>query len=167
MMNVQIGLACLLVGLGVGMIYGREEKANGPVFVTEGEVFDGQVTMLDKFVEACLAQDATACADLYTEDTVYMVQNQPTLEGYDEVLNSYQALFSENDLAEIEMAEPVQQVLSMGDFAVVRGSGFNITITDGVSEKESYKWLILSQRQANGSWKILWDIYNYDDDYMQ
>lgn len=149
------------------MIYGREEKAEGPVFVTEGEVFDGQVTMLDKFVEACLAQDATACADLYTEDTVYMVQNQPALEGYDEVLNSYQALFSENRSAEIEMAEPVQQVLSMGDFAVVRGSGYNITMTDGVSEKESYKWLILSQRQTDGSWKMLWDICNYDDDYTR
>lgn len=149
------------------MIYGREEKAEGPVFVTEGEVFDGQVTMLDRFVEACLAQDATACADLYTEDTVYMVQNQPALEGYDEVLNSYQALFSENRSAEIEMAEPVQQVLSMGDFAVVRGSGYNITMTDGVSEKESYKWLILSQRQTDGSWKMLWDICNYDDDYTR
>lgn len=167
MKNVQTGLACLLLGLGVGMIYGREEKAEGPVFVTEGEVFDGQVTMLDKFVEACLAQDATACADLYTEDTVYMVQNQPALEGYDEVLNSYQALFSENRSAEIEMAEPVQQVLSMGDFAVVRGSGYNITMTDGVSEKDSYKWLILSQRQTDGSWKMLWDIYNYDDDYTR
>ena len=167
MKNVQTGLVCLLLGLGVGIIYGREEKSEGPVFVTEGEVFDGQVTMLDKFVESFLARDATACADLYTEDTVYMVQNQPALEGYDEVLNSYQALFSENRSAEIEMAEPVQQVLSMGDFAVVRGSGYNITMTDGVSEKESYKWLILSQRQANGSWKILWDIYNYDDDYMQ
>jgi len=65
------------------------------------------------------------------------------------------------------MAEPIRQVLWMADFAVIRGSGYNITTADGVSKKETYKWLILSQRQGDGSWKMLWDIYNNGDDYSR
>ena len=158
-------VVCLIVGATIGSFAAPESPETGPAFVTEGEVYDGQVQLLEQFVEACLARDAKKCADLYTADTVYMVQDQPALEGYDAVLKDYQSLFATESSAEIEMAEPVQQVLSMGDYAVIRGTGYNIESTDGNAKKVTYKWLILSKRQPDGSWKMVWDIYNYDEKY--
>ena len=94
-----------------------------------------------------------------------MVQDQPQLEGYDAVLKDYETLFATESTAEVEMAEPVKEVLSMGDYAVIRGTGYNIESNDGESKKMTYKWVILSKRQPDGSWQMVWDIYNYDDKY--
>ena len=155
----------LIVGVGLGLTWQSKSARSDPMFVTEGEVYDGQVELLSKFVEGILARDAKACADLYTSDTVYMIPQQPSLEGYDAVLNDYQALLAGESNSEIEMAEPVHEVLSMGDYAVIRGSGYNIETKDDSTKKMTYKWVILSKRQTDGSWKMLWDIFNYDADY--
>ena len=158
-------VVCLLIGVGIGMLAAPAEPESGPVFVTEGDVYDGQVDLLNRFVEGCLARDPKACAALYTDDAIYMVQDQPQLEGYDAVLKDYETLFAVESTAEVEMAEPVQEVLSMGDYAVIRGTGYNIESNNGESKKMTYKWVILSKRQPDGSWQMVWDIYNYDDKY--
>lgn len=70
-------LVCLLIGVGIGMLAASAEPESEPVFVTEGDVYDGQVDLLNRFVQGCLARDPKACAALYTDDAIYMVQDQP------------------------------------------------------------------------------------------
>ena len=63
------------------------------------------------------------------------------------------------------MGEPVAEVLAMGDWAVVRGKGSSAAAIDGSVETKTYKWIILSHKQDDGTWKMVWDIFNYDDPY--
>ena len=50
--------------------------------------------------------------------------------------------------------------------AVIRGTGKNIEETpQGVRIIKTYKYMILSEKQKDGSWQMKWDIYNFDADY--
>ena len=63
------------------------------------------------------------------------------------------------------MIEPIAEVLSMGDWAIVRGTGSSTEAINGSVKTKTYKWIILSQKQDDGMWKMVWDIFNYDDPY--
>ena len=63
------------------------------------------------------------------------------------------------------MGEPVAEVLAMGDWAVVRGTGSSTEAINGSVKIKTYKWIILSQKQDDGMWKMVWDIFNYDAPY--
>jgi ketosteroid isomerase-like protein len=65
----------------------------------------------------------------------------------------------------MKMVEPVVEVLEMGDWAVVRGTGISTEIIKGNLQTKTYKWVILSQKQDDETWKMVWDIFNYDAPY--
>ena len=107
-------------------------------------------------------EDAEGCASLYENEAIYMIPGAPILEGYNSILDSYKKQFSIPRDYKVTMQEPVVEVLPMGDWAMVRGTGNSKEINNGVSQTKTYKWIILSRKQKDGSWKIVWDIFNYD-----
>jgi ketosteroid isomerase-like protein len=56
----------------------------------------------------------------------------------------------------------VQEIRISGNLAVARGTQETKTIpkTGGDSIQDNAKWLTVFQRQPDGSWEILWEIYN-------
>ncbi len=134
----------------------------GQNFVREGEVYEAQKDLLNNFVKAWLNEDAEACASLYDTEAIYMIPGIPILEGYSSILDSYKNQFSIPRDHIAYMQEPVVEVLPMNDWAMVRGTGNSKKIINGDSLTTNYKWIILSRKQKNGSWKIVWDIFNYD-----
>ncbi len=160
-----MGNLLLLAGIGIGIFVTPSSGSERPVFVKDGPIYDGQKKLLGEFVKTFLERNAKGCADLYAENAIYMVPETPVLEGYDAILDSYKELFALPSSSEVKMTEPVAEVLAMGDWAVVRGTGSSTETIDGSSRTKTYKWIILSHKQTNGEWRMVWDIFNYDDPY--
>ena len=74
-------------------------------------------------VDAWLDGDVDRTVDLYTDNTVYMVPGAPMIHGRDAVRRHFAAEFTKRDGVGLEMNEPVQEVVSFGDWAVARGIG--------------------------------------------
>ena len=170
--SMFIGLALGVVGLfSVLLLLGNIETefsftAGAPLkIVKDGTVYEAQKTLLGKFVNAFLERNAKGCADLYAKNAIYMIPETQALEGYNAILDSYNELFSYSLVSEMKMVEPVVEVLEMGDWAVVRGTGSSTEIIKGDLQTKTYKWVILSQKQDDETWKMVWDIFNYDAPY--
>ena len=141
------------------------DNHNGMV-VKSGPVYDAQQELLAAFVKAFAEGDAEGCASLYTEDTIYMQADLPIERGRDVVLEGYAEFFANRPNKLIEISEPIEEVISFGDMAVVRGTGKNVEETpEGETVTKTYKYMILSEKQEDGSWQMKWDIYNFDNDY--
>ena len=136
--------------------------------VKKGVVYEGQQKLLSDFVNAFTRGDAQACADLYTNDTIYMQADLPIEKGKNIVRNGYESYFKSRTNKVIKVSEPIEEVISFGNMAVIRGIGENIEETpEGIQITKHYKYMILSEKQKDGSWKMKWDIYNFDADYKK
>lgn len=146
-----------------------EETANGNLngnLVRHGPVYDAQQKLLGAFVKAFSEGDAEGCANLYTADTIYMQAGLPMEKGRNVVLQGYKEFFNNRTNKLIEISEPIEEVISFGDMAVIRGVGRNVEETStGDRIIKTYKYMILSEKQKDGSWLMKWDIYNFDADY--
>ena len=150
----------------VGFIFVSTGYESYGIVVESGPVYQGQTKLIDSFVKAFKEGDAEGCAKLYTDNTVYMEAELPIAVGRDVVLSNYQAYFKGRKNKIIEMAEPISEVITFGNMAAFLGPCINVEETQaGVQKTKTYKNMILSQKQPNGSWQMLWDIYNYDADY--
>ena len=146
---IYIILICPLIALGQN-------------FVNSGAIYDAQKELLNNFVDAWLKEDAKRCASFYENNAIYMIPGDPIVEGHSSILDSYKKLFSIKRGYKATMEEPVIEVLPMDDWAMVRGVGNSKEIVNGVTLRRTYKWIILSRKQKDDSWKIAWDIFNYD-----
>jgi len=97
----------------------------------------------------------------YTADAIAMDPNQPAIVGKDAMRASLQKYFDQ--YAE-EGRTLVEDVRVSGDLAVSRGTaeGKSSLKAGGYSTQFKSKWMTAFQRQADGSWKAFWDIYNSD-----
>ena len=151
-----------LVGFGSGTLFGTAGAKTNATAVSVGVEFVEQQVLLESFVDAWLDGDVDRTVDLYTDNTVYMVPGAPMIHGRDAVRRHFAAEFTKRDGVGLEMNEPVQEVVSFGDWAVARGIGASTETRMGKSTSVTYKWMVLSQKQPDGSWKMVWDIYNSD-----
>jgi ketosteroid isomerase-like protein len=97
----------------------------------------------------------------YTADAVRMDPFQPALVGQNAIRSSLQRFF---DTFTSEGRNVAGEVRVSGDLAVARGTyeGKTSLKAGGYSIKERGKWVTAFERQADGSWKSFWDIYNSD-----
>lgn len=113
----------------------------------------------DEFLASFNAGDAGKVASLYAPDAVVMPSHQPIITGRDGVEN-YNKTFFEMYTAKITISPLETKVF--GDRALDRGT-YTIELTPkagGNPIKDEGKYLILLQRQADGSWKVTHDIDN-------
>lgn len=166
MKTIVIPVVTFALGLFVGFSFVATGSESYGVVVDSGPVYEGQEKLLDAFVKACIAGDAEGCANLYTDDTIYMQPELPLESGRAVVLAGYHDYFNARANKVIDVVEPIEEVISFGNWAAIRGTGKNVEETPaGVQETKTYKYMILSEKQPDGSWLMKWDIYNYDDDY--
>ena len=109
--------------------------------------------------ECFLTQDYDGMAALYTEDTVVMPPNQPTVVGRDAV-RDWMASFPRVTRAEFK----IDEVEGIGKLAFVRGR-YSMTLepegAPGPVDDEG-KYIEIRERQPDGSWLLARDIFNSD-----
>jgi uncharacterized protein (TIGR02246 family) len=98
---------------------------------------------------------------VYTNDAVRLEPNQKALTGKDAIRGSFQRYFEQYAAEGRDVTEDVRV---SGDLAVVRGTykGKTSLKAGGFSSQDKGKWVSALQRQADGSWKCFWDIFNSD-----
>jgi uncharacterized protein (TIGR02246 family) len=116
----------------------------------------------DAWAEATLAGDWAAVAALFTEDGVFMPPNEPAVEGRAAI----EAWTSTNFglLTYTEFTSEALEIDGRGDIAYVRGRYEVTLMPEGAPEpiRESGKWVAIMQKQPDGSWLTLVDIFNTD-----
>jgi len=118
--------------------------------------------MENAYIKAVSAGDAAGLAALYAEDAIRMVPNEPPIKGREAIRAFYEADFNLFGNEETNTVEDIQVV---GDLAVVRGAYTNKAtpkIAGPAAIEDSGKWVAVSRRQADGSWKFAFDASSSD-----
>lgn len=163
---IRIVLLALIfvTGFWVGGKYASPELPNQGVLISNGPDLEEVQQITGKYVRTHLAADFEECASLYAENAVYMTPGRPSLIGRSEIKAYLKKSFtSRGDVKILEMKEPAEEMIFFGDYAAVRGTGYDDIINlDSTITKSTYKWMVLAHRNPEGTWEIDWDIYNND-----
>ena len=126
-----------------------EVEYDAPDFAAFNEVFDA----------ASSSGDAEALGMLYAEDAVSMPPNEPPLVGRAAIVADVAADFA---TMSGNLTSRSEGSYATGDLAVEWGTySFSGTMVDSdVTVSEDGKYLAIWERQADGSWKIVRDIWN-------
>ena len=105
--------------------------------------------------------DAELYLSLFTEDAVVMATEFPSINGKEELRLTIEGLFGMFDL---ELPYTVHEVEIQGDCAFARSSFlYSMTLKEGgETTTRAGKELDIFKRQADGSWKIFMECWNYD-----
>ena len=134
-------------------------------------------SLRDKAVAAENAGDAAAVAALWTDNGVYMPAHAPAAEGKAAIQAAYQAQY---DQFTVQLTVTSHEVEVAGPWAFNRGA-YSSTMTPKAPPEapakgkakakkqaepqpiqDKGKWLVIMQRQQDGSWKIARLIFNSD-----
>jgi uncharacterized protein (TIGR02246 family) len=112
------------------------------------------------FADAFNAGDVARLATLYAADAIVMPANEPALTGIEAITKRNTDTFTS---ATMNITITPQETKVMGDWAFDRGE-YSMAITPKAANAkpmtDSGKYLVLLQRQADGSWKLARDIDN-------
>lgn len=116
---------------------------------------------LDEWVSLYNAGDFERLMSVYyTEKTVRMPPDEPIQVGKDAILAAYKKSREQFD-EQCESSIP-EDIRVSGDLAVVRGvdTGTNTPKDGGEPEEYNVKWVLVLERQADNTWKWIWEIWN-------
>ncbi len=115
-------------------------------------------SMLDSYGPRVTAQDWTTYLTYYTDDAVRMPPDEPMYQGKDAILERAEALPAITNLA-----LTTQLIDGQGDLAYARGTyTFDVGPSEGELVNVVGKWHAIYERQADGSWLCVSDIWNQD-----
>jgi uncharacterized protein (TIGR02246 family) len=114
-----------------------------------------------KFVDAVKRSDSTTVADNYTDDAIVMASGTEAWRGRDAVRKGFTGMMTQAPAKEFSLK--TDDVMVGGDLAVETGS-YEMTVQPkgGKEMKDKGKYVVVWKRQADGSWKIVRDIFNSD-----
>jgi uncharacterized protein (TIGR02246 family) len=107
----------------------------------------------NQFVAAYKAGDADKVAALYTDDAVVLPKDEATVKGRSAIAASDKAFFDQFTPKQVVLSS--EEIKIMGDWAFDRGT-YKLTIAPkagGQSATAEGRYLVLLQRQTDGSWK--------------
>ncbi len=112
----------------------------------------------ETFATSANAKNFAAAATLYLEEASLLLPNGPAIEGRQQI----QKWMSDNPPISDFKIEPVD-IDGRGDLAYVRGN-YSLTLTPpgGAAVHDRGKFVEIWRKQADGTWKIRWDIFNSD-----
>lgn len=119
--------------------------------------------LYEKWASALKSGDAQAYIENLTDDAVWMPPNEAALEGKVAIRDWLAALFEQIRVEEIVITH--DEISVAGDLALDRAS-FNWTLVPldgGEPFIAKGKYIIIWQRQVDGSWKASHDIWNSNE----
>ena len=148
---IVLALATLLIGSVCTSALAQDVEADIAA-ITE---------VMNQATLACATGDVELYLSRFTEDVVAMPPGIPTSIGIAESRAAMEALFGAYDLA---LPYTVQEVVVPGDWAFARSTFvYSMTPKEG-GETTTFigKELDIFKRQADGSWKMYIECYNFD-----
>jgi uncharacterized protein (TIGR02246 family) len=145
-------MACLLLVLACGCAHQDGNRAADVEAIKEASM---------AWDNAWNAADADKLASLYTDDAIAMGPNASARVGKDVIRASAKQYF---DRFSEENRSVVEDVRISGNLAVARGTQETETSprVGGDTVRDKANWISVYQRQSDGSWKILWEIFTSD-----
>jgi uncharacterized protein (TIGR02246 family) len=114
-----------------------------------------------KFVDAMKRGDTVTIADNYAEDAVVMPQGAEAWRGREAIRKGFGGMLTQATVTEFNAK--TEDLAIGGDLAVETGSYEETArMRDGKEMKDKGKYINVWKRQADGSWKIVRDIFNSD-----
>ncbi len=114
------------------------------------------------YVAAWKAADADRLGELYTADGFVLYPNQPALAGRDAILGYFKSFFAE--FAQEDFGLTSEELEVAGPWAFDRGTyrWKAVPRAGGDAMEDHGKYLVILQRQPDGSWKVARDMDNSD-----
>ena len=113
-------------------------------------------------LKAWTAKDADTLATFYADNASVMNPNMPVLTGSAAIKAGAKDMLA--GLLTINFGATKVEVSKASDFGYSQGT-YSLTMTDPKTKKavaENGKYVTVYQKQADGSWKAVADIYNAD-----
>src|SRR5262249_12353521 len=137
---------------------GTEAKKSGPDPDADRAALN---RLREHFIAAFNEADAIRIAATYSEDAVLMPQNQEPVSGRTAIETYYKGLHTQVN-AKISLSS--QELTMIGEDAALDRGTYVMSIapkTGGaVPMEDAGKYLVILQRQPDGSWKVTRDIDN-------
>lgn len=160
-------LLCAVAILSIGYLAGchsNGEALSYPqgVILNSGPGLENIQAVTDVFLVAWNKRDATACANTYSKDAIFMPQGEPSIVGRENI----RKFFNDNEWetannAKMNIEEKVDEVIYFGEWSVMRGTGeITVTESEAMEDKNRFKWVMLSKKNEFGEWESVWDIFN-------
>lgn len=117
--------------------------------------------IFDQYKFAWESEDLDLFISLWTDDAMEMVPGRPALVGKEQMVEMWRPFF---DKFIMKLPMPPKEIVVAGDWAFCRGTYvFSVTPKAGGDTVErAGKYLSILERQADGSWKIARECFNYD-----
>lgn len=148
---------CIAIGLFPGCAP-EQEQSTEDVLNVEADI-EALKAALEEWDVAWNSQNLEKLLSLYTEDAVRMPPNEATEVGSEAIRASVQRAFDESPSEE---HSTIGDVRVSGDLGYVRGTFEAATTPEAGGEPvvENGKWITVHQRQPDGSWQIICEIWN-------
>ena len=148
--------ALALMALVVAIAAACAPKVNDPADV---QAVKDTAPAYDKFANASDA--AGLASSFYAADAIRMDPNQPASAGTDAIRASLEKSYAQSSE---QIRNVIDEVHVAGALAVAKGTfeGTSTSKATGVAAPVKGKFVTLYRKEADGSWKGVWDIYNSD-----
>ena len=111
--------------------------------------------------QAYLKGDATTVLSYYDENAVVLVPRKPMVKGR-ESIEKLIAGWMQSEMKLKEFSSATISVEGAGDFAIQLGRYYETFDLSGKVIADSGKFVTVWRKQADGSWKMAYDIWNTD-----
>lgn len=121
--------------------------------------------MFETFERSFNNADADGCASVFVEDAILFPPDAEVFQGKESIHKSYVDLFASDDGVSYKAKnDPLKSsnMILKDDIIVAHNWGTEIATKNGRETKRRYKWMVVAQRQSDGSWKTLRDFFSYD-----
>lgn len=154
-MPSTLHLVALLLWLSASSLHAATEPAMDPEAAAIGKT-------RDSYVAAWRAGNAKAVASLYTVDALVLYPNHPAVSGNEAILGYFSGFFMELEQESFSLVSSEVQVA--GRWAFDRGAYTwkAKPRQGGDSVEDNGKYLVILEKQADGTWKIARDMDNSD-----
>jgi ketosteroid isomerase-like protein len=148
--------ALALLALAVACAAACAPKVNDPADV---QAVNDTAPAYDKFANA--GDAAGLASSFYAADAIRMDPNQPASAGTEAIRASLEKSYAQSSE---QIRNVIDEVHVAGALAVAKGAfeGTSTSKVTGAAAPVKGKFVTLYRKEADGSWKGVWDIYNSD-----
>jgi ketosteroid isomerase-like protein len=146
--------------LASAALVGCEKKAAAPAAVDKAKIAEAVKADANAMIAAFNARDAEKAVSHDAPGMIGMFHGTPNVVGAEEDMKMTKQQFAENAVANVKLSNETVDVADSGDMAIYRAS-YAFSGEDPKTKKainETGNWVVGYQKQADGAWKIAWNV---------